>query len=180
MALYSLSANNKIECPICRADITVPAGGADEFPTNRYIVEALERNRFDNDVNRVIEGDAGRINENNDAIGDILRDIIIHRFSAETDIDAGIRGGTSEARNNRSTVDSQSRRDNASHGTRIGNLVNTEELRFTGFLNYIRHKFVSCKQTCKSACPVVCGIFLFLVHLFSLGLGIYIIVDLAT
>ena len=124
----------------------------------------------------MIEGDAGRINENNDAIGDImLRDIIIHGISAERDIDAGIRAGTSEARKNEigeSTVHSQSRRDNVSHGTPIRNLVNTEELHFTGFLNYIKHKFVSCKQTCKSACPVVCGIFLLLVHLFSFGLGI--------
>ena len=62
---------NKIECPICRADTTVPAEGAGAFPTNRYIIDALERNRFDNDVNRVIEGDAGRINDYNDAVGEV-------------------------------------------------------------------------------------------------------------
>ena len=69
--LVQRSSNHRIDCPICRADITVPAGGASEFPTNRYIVEALERNRFNNDINRVIEGDAGRINDENDAIGEV-------------------------------------------------------------------------------------------------------------
>ena len=195
--IYTNVGNMPEECTICTYEYQAEGDRCPKLLTCSHTVcleclrqlvqrspEALERNRFNNDVNRVIEGDAGRINENNDAIGDImLRDIIIHGINTERDIDAGIREGTSEARNNEigeSTVDSQSRRDNVSDGTRARNLVNMEELHFTGFLNYIRYKFVSCKQTCKSACPVVCGIFLLLDHLFSLGLGIYIIVDLAT
>ena len=92
--LVQRSSNHRIDCPICRADITVPAGGASEFPTNRYIVEALERNRFNNDVNRVIEGDAGRINENNDAIGEVQPGV-----NAWVDPENGLRSAGNEPGN---------------------------------------------------------------------------------
>ena len=81
----------------------------------------------------------------------MLRDIIIHGISAETDICEN----TSEARNEEireGTVDSYIRKENVSHGTSIRNLVNTTWLHCAGFLNYVRDKFVSCKQMFKIPC----------------------------
>ena len=114
------NGNSHVRCPECRELNLFPQGGAGAFRSQPVRLGNFTTKGENRSITKITGSTKPRYDcvyyicilqtaEYAYGYNDMLRDIIIHGISAETDIDAGIRVGTSEARNNRSTVEERGR-----------------------------------------------------------------------
>ena len=140
--------NSPVNCPECRAVCPLPQGGADAFPTNRYVLSNLQlAERIDQleTSQKQTDGIVSDILQYTQRDDDILRNVIVHSISGQTASNTGTSVGTAAARSNEieeNAINNQRSRERE-NATSTGN---TAGLHCTGFCHYVRDNFVGCKQ----------------------------------